>query len=182
MSEFRLVTERFVLRPWRESDKPEFAAIMNTPGMTRHLGGVQDRSEIDLLVDKRMADQARDGLSYWAVEARESGGLVGSCGLRMAHDYAGTPVVGMVEAGWRVAEAWWRKGVATETMRAVFDWGARERGFFEIATWTVAENLASQAVMRRLGFVPAPWLDFDRPGSGERCLVQLLDNRRSEAA
>ncbi|CAN5309929.1 hypothetical protein BH11PSE2_BH11PSE2_18690 [soil metagenome] len=56
-------TERLLLRPCREADKPGFATVFNTPAMMAELGGVSSAAEVNALVKKRMADQARDGYS-----------------------------------------------------------------------------------------------------------------------
>ena len=58
--------DRLVMRPWREADKPGFAAIINTPAMMTHFGGVAPREQIDA----QMAGQASDGFSMWAVDWR----------------------------------------------------------------------------------------------------------------
>ena len=42
-------------------------------------------------------------------------------------------------------------------------WGFANQPVDEILAWTAATNLASQAVMRRIGMVAEPWRDFDHP-------------------
>jgi RimJ/RimL family protein N-acetyltransferase len=157
-------TARLRLRPCRESDKPIFAAILNTPAMMAELGGVRGRAAIDALVDKRIADQARHGFSYWAAELRKTGELIGTCGIRVASNYSGTPVETMHEMGWRIAEAHWGCGYATEAARATLDWAWASLSVTVIAAWTTEGNRASWRVMERLGMVRAPELDFVRPG------------------
>lgn len=157
-------TARLSLRPCREEDKPAFAAILNTPAMMAELGGVRSPEAIDALVDKRIADQARHGFSYWAAELRETGALIGTCGIRIAGNYPGTPVEGMHEMGWRIAEAYWGRGYATEAAQATLDWAWAHLPVETIAAWTTAGNRKSWAVMERLGMVRAPELDFIRPG------------------
>jgi len=157
-------TGRLRLRPCVEADKPAFAAILNTPAMMAELGGVRSREEVDALVDKRIADQARHGFSYWAVEDRRSGALIGTCGVRIASNYPGTPVAGMHEMGWRIAEAHWARGYATEAACATLDWVWAMLEVETVAAWTTAANRRSWRVMERLGMVRAPVLDFIRPG------------------
>ena len=159
-----IATARLRLRPCRESDKPAFATILNTPAMTAELGGVRSRAATDALVDKRIADQAQHGFSYWAVELRDTGELIGTCGIRLANNYPGTPVAGMHEMGWRIAEAYWGRGYATEAARATLDWAWATLPVTTIAAWTTAQNRASWRVMERLGMTRAPELDFIRPG------------------
>ena len=169
-----IYSERLRLRPWCEDDRVAFHGLFNTAAMMRHMGGVAPSEAFDALFVKRLADQTRHGLSYWAVELREGDVLIGSCGLRRASNYSGTPVEGMVEAGWRIAEPWWREGFAKEAMHAALAWGWSILSESAIGTWTTAENRASLALMNKLGFIRTNALDFDRPVSGERCLVHLV--------
>ena len=98
-------TGRLRLRPWSDADRTAFAALVNTPAMTARLGGLRTQAQIDAMIDRRLNDQARHGCCYWAMELRDTGELVGSCGIRVADDYPGTPVLGLPEIGWRVDRA-----------------------------------------------------------------------------
>jgi RimJ/RimL family protein N-acetyltransferase len=175
MAEFRIETARLVLREWSADDRKAFAAAFNTPAVTRFLGGVMSEAAVGALLEKRLADQARDGVCYWAAECRDTGALVASCGVRIARNYPGTPVYGMLEAGWRVAEAWQGRGIAREAMRAALAWAWQHRPEERIGSWTRPENLPSLALMRSLGFERRPALDFIRPETMEPCLVHVLE-------
>lgn len=160
-------TERLILRPCREDDKDAFATILNTPAMMAQIGGVKTRAEVDALIDKRIADQEQDGFSYWAVEERDGGALVGTCGVRIARNYPDTPVDRMHEAGWRIAEAHWGRGYAREAAEASFGWAWAHTDATTIAAWTSQANVASWGLMERLGMTRRPDLDFRHPdGSG----------------
>ena len=54
--------------------------------------------------ERFMAWQEERGFTFWAVERREDGALLGFCGLKIADD-AGSPVHGNVEIGWRFLRA-----------------------------------------------------------------------------
>lgn len=158
-----LTTRRLLLRPCRDADKPVFRAILNTPGMMAELGGVQEPAAIDALVDKRIRDQQAHGHSYWGVELRETGELIGSCGVRIADNYPGTPVDGLHEVGWRIAEHHWGKGYAQEAARASLDWTWENTGAQIIASFTTPDNRRSWRLMERLGMSRRPDLDFLNP-------------------
>jgi ribosomal-protein-alanine N-acetyltransferase len=57
-----------------------------------------------------------------------------------------------VEVGYRVDPDHRRQGVATEVVRALFDWANREHGVTCFRAATAPDNLASQAVLARFGF------------------------------
>lgn len=155
-------TDRLALRPWRDADKPAFAAIMNTPAVMRHLGGVTTREVLDALVDSQMEQQAAHGLSMWAATERRTGTLLGICGLRYG-GHPGTPVPDELEIGWRLAEHAWGRGYAREAAEAAIAWGWLHTSRPRIAAWTAPANRASWGLMLRLGMSHRPELDFDHP-------------------
>ncbi|TPG08477.1 GNAT family N-acetyltransferase [Sphingomonas oligophenolica] len=155
-------TERLALRPWREADKPRFRAIINTPAMMTHFGGPTTDDALDALIDAQIAGQRDDGFSMWAVDWRASGEPIGICGLRRAH-HAGSPVFGMLEAGWRIAEAYWRRGVAREAAMASINWGWAHTDDAAIVAYTSPSNEPSWRLMQKLGMRRRTNLDFRHP-------------------
>ncbi|TPG54546.1 GNAT family N-acetyltransferase [Sphingomonas glacialis] len=155
-------TPRLRLRAWREDDKPAFAGLVNTPAMMAHFGGVRPRVEIDALIDAQMAKQSADGHCMWAVETRGDGALVGICGLRIG-GHPDTPVDGMYELGWRIAERYWGQGIAREAAEASRDWGWANTPARTIAAWTNPGNAPSWGLMFRIGMTRRPDLDFRHP-------------------
>lgn len=155
-------TERLILRPWQEADKPSFDAIINTPAMMAHFGGVTARSRIDALLDAEMARQQRDGHCMWAVEIKEDRTLAGVCGVRIG-GHAGTPVPNELEIGWRIAERHWGRGIAREAASASMAWGWANTDRARICAWTTTANRPSWGLMLRLGMVRRADLDFHHP-------------------
>lgn len=158
-------TPRLTLRPWRAEDKDAFAAIINTPAMMQHFGGVAPREQIDALVDAQVAGQAADGFSMWAVDWRATGELAGIVGLRRAY-HPDTPITGELETGWRIAERHWHAGVAREAAAAAMAWGWANTRFPRIVAYTTAGNAPSWGLMLRLGMTRRADLDFHHPRYG----------------
>jgi RimJ/RimL family protein N-acetyltransferase len=155
-------TDRLVLRPWREADKPGFHTLVNTPAMMAHFGGPVARSVHDAILDKQIAQQAEHGHCMWAVELRDGGALAGICGVRNG-GYPGTPVPDELEIGWRIGEAYWGQGIAREAAEASMAWGWANTIRPRIAAWTVAGNARSWGLMERLGMRRRADLDFHHP-------------------
>ena len=84
---------------------------------------------------------------YRAAVLRASGEVVARCGFHAPPDAEGT-----VEIGYRVQPAWQRQGLAGELAGELLRW-AREQGAARCLASTAPGNLASQAVLARLGFV-----------------------------
>lgn len=157
-------TERLILRAFRDEDREAFAAINADPRVADWLGGVRDRAASDDLVDRINANIARLGYDFWAAERKADGVVVGMIGLRLElHD----PPAPCVEMGWRLAVDAQGQGLATEGARGALDWGFANLDVNEILAWTADSNVASQAVMRRIGMTPDPSRDFHHPRLAE---------------
>ena len=59
---------------------------------------------------------------------------------------------GRVEVGYRVEPPYRRQGVASEVVRGLFDWAAREHGIHRFRASVAPGNVASRAIISRLGF------------------------------
>jgi RimJ/RimL family protein N-acetyltransferase len=161
-----IVSDRLVLRRWTDADRPAFAAINGDPRVHDWLGGPISPQAADALIDRINAGIDVNGFGFWAAERRADGRLAGMIGLsRVA---AGDlPVGPCVEIGWRLHPDLWGQGLASEGARAALDWGFGPGALAEILAFTAETNLASQAVMRRIGMAPDPALDFDHPRLAE---------------
>lgn len=158
-------TARLRLRPWAAEDRPAFEVLVNTPAMMARLGGLKTAAGIDAMFEKRLKDHAGHGCTYWATELRDTGELIGSCGIRIASNYgASAPVAGMPEIGWRVSEAHWGRGYAREAAEASIAWGWANLDAPAIGAWTTIENSASWGLMERLGMARRADLDFRLDG------------------
>ena len=167
-------TGRLILRPWREADRARFHAVLNTPAVMADAGGVQPRETIDRMFDLRLEDFARDGFCSLAVTLRETGEIIGTCGLRRPDNYPGTPVDGCVSIGWRIAEGYWRRGYAREAAEACLAWGWANLDTSEITAWTRPGNEPSWRLMERIGMERRPELDFARPNPADPDIRRIV--------
>lgn len=158
MGEFRHETERLVLRDWREEDWAKFWEGTNTPAVMRWLGGVLD--EVGMLSARLRLESYREqfGHTFWVVERKEDGAVLGFCGLKRCTDENGP--FDMMEVGWRLREEAWGKGYAKEAAIASLEVGFSRYGAEEIIALTVEANSGSWGLMRRLGMERRPELDF----------------------
>jgi len=157
-----LTTERLLLRQIDKDDLDPHMALLNTPAVMRHLGGVQPRGVIAAKHAAARAGFAAEGFGFMMIEERATGELVGHCGLRrVAHPLAPNPHDH--EIGWLVREDRWRMGYAHEAMRAVVDWAFDAIGAARIVALTVPANVGSWRLMEKLGMARRPDLDFTDP-------------------
>lgn len=154
-------TERLTLRGWASRDRAPFHAIKSDPRVMATLGPVQSREQSDATLDRWIAFEQRHGHSFWAVERRADGVLLGYCGLVLPP--AGTPVAGEPEIGWGLGSAHWGRGYAQEAARAVLGWGWANTDAPRIVAITSVGNVASRRLMLGLGMTRLADGDFDHP-------------------
>ena len=100
---------------------------------------------VDLEADPAM--QPWLGRAIVATEADGTRQIIGSCGFHASPD-----AEGRVEVGYRVEPEYRRQGVASEVVRALFDWAAREHGVQKFRASTTPDNIGSLTIIRGFGF------------------------------
>lgn len=109
--------------------------------------------QLEHFLDYRIADLAREpsaqpwlgrGIVLAQAEGRR---LIGTAGFHAPPD-----AEGRVEIGYRVEPEYRRQRVATEVVRALFDWAAREHGVQRFRASVAPDNVPSLAIIRGLGF------------------------------
>ena len=156
-------TPRLILRDWRETDIAPFIHHTNTPAVMRWLGGVQSRAQLeDALRNRMMRWQQERGFTFWAVERKADGALLGFCGLKIA-DTPGSPIEGLYEVGWRLREDAWGQGYAKEAAIASLDFAFQTLGAARVVAITFIQNEPSWGLMERLGMTRRAELDYDDP-------------------
>jgi len=176
-AEFRLETERLVLRDWREEDWPEFFRVTNTPAVMQWLGGVLDAEGESKQRGRVEASRSANGFCFWAVERKDDGALLGFCGLKRA-DAPSSTVTGAVEVGWRFREDAWGRGYAKEAAVASLDAAFERFGAERVVALTVEGNTGSWGLMERLGMRRREDLDYDDMRYGppwRRSIVYSID-------
>jgi RimJ/RimL family protein N-acetyltransferase len=156
-----LVTQRLLLRPWRELDWAPFAALNADPQVMEHFPACLERArsdEIAAAISRRMIER---GFGLWAAELPGVCPFIGFIGLsRPMFQAHFTPCV---EVGWRLAREHWGHGYATEGAQASLKFAFEQLGLDEVVSFTVPANWRSRRVMERLGMTHTPADDFEHP-------------------
>ncbi len=158
---FAIPTERLILRPWREADHDVLLALCSDSRVMEFLGPPLTAAEAHGMIARLRLCQAGHGYSFWAVERRADGLVLGFCGLKPGQ--AGTPIEGAIEIGWRLAVDAWGQGYAREAARASLDWGWANLEADAIWAITAPANVRSWGLMERLGMTRRADLDFAFP-------------------
>ena len=109
------------------------------PRSRRHVGGVQSEEESTAAFERLEGYQRDTGHTFWVVERKRDGVLLGFCGLKLAN-VPGTPVHGEVEIGWRLRADAWGQGYAKEAAQASLDWAWANLDCDRVVSFTIPAN------------------------------------------
>jgi RimJ/RimL family protein N-acetyltransferase len=156
-----LITERLILRCWRQSDREPFSRLNADPRVMNFLPGALSRNESDLLVDRIEAHFGQHGFGLHAVEFCGDHSFIGFIGLSVpTFQTAFTPCV---EIGWRLSADHWGQGLATEGATEMVRYAFEGLRLESLVSFTVPMNIRSRRVMEKLGMVHDLADDFDHP-------------------
>ncbi len=148
-------TDRLLLRPGYLEDAAALAQGIGDPAVARNLATVPlPYGEAD--AREWLAQTPGDGDMRFLIHARTHGRLrlVGGIGLHWREDDGGFgDGLAHHELGYWIARPYWGLGFATEAGRAVMQI-ARAVGLSNVRAGHFADNPASGAVLRKLGFRP----------------------------
>ncbi len=153
-----IVTERLVLRQWRDSDVDPFARLCADPEVMEFFPSTETYDQTRERVGSNIEFIDDHGWGKWAVEVPGVANFIGFIGLaipRFRTDW--------VEVGWRLDKPYWGFGYASEGASAALAYGFDELGLDEIVSFTAVPNVRSQRVMQRIGMHHDPSDDFDHP-------------------
>lgn len=143
----RLDTPRLLLRDMTELDLPSLRSILqDEQTMTAYEGAFDERMTRDWL--QRMIERYHsDGFGLWAVELRDTGQMIGQCGLTRQH------ILGddVVEVGYLFNRLHWHHGYAIEAASACQRYAFETLGVDRVWAQVRDTNIASMNVAIRLG-------------------------------
>jgi RimJ/RimL family protein N-acetyltransferase len=143
-----VVTDRLHLRPLRESDLDEYAALYADPEVVRFLlGGAQpwDRGRSWRHLAFLLGHWQLGRCGMWALEHRESGAFLGTVGFAEPAGWPGC------ELAWALARRCWGNGYATEGARAALAYAFCTLQRPRVISLIHPQNQASVAVAERIG-------------------------------
>jgi RimJ/RimL family protein N-acetyltransferase len=157
-------TARLRLTPVGLAHADELHALHQDPGVA-HWADALSRDAARNAAARMAAGWRTDGVHKWIAHDLGTGALVGRGGLSRA-EIEGAPVL---EVGWVVRQPLWGRGYATEIGRAALRFAAEVLDARQVVAFTEVHNVASRAVMERLGMrhdreIRRPGLIAGRPG------------------
>ncbi len=142
-----LTTERTEISIWREEDRALAECLWGDPAVTHYISadGVFTLQQIHERLQTEINNQIRYGVQYWPVFHKESGELIGVCGLRPYGENA-------YELGFHLRPCFHHQGYAFETASAVIAYAFDTLHAHRLSAGHHPANTASKKVLKKLGF------------------------------
>ena len=143
----KLESERLVLRELTRSDAAELQACLDSPRVYRYLPTFlfeHKYQKAEDVIDRLYTECLSDSLILGIFR----GGAF--CGLAEFYGYRAP--IRKISVGYRLAEPWWGKGLATETLGRMISYLENETDIEIITASTLPDNHASAAVLQKNGF------------------------------
>jgi len=143
-----LETQRLRIRSFDPADAAAMLEVFGDPEVRKFLPPFPDPTleSMGKSVARRMAMERDHGHGLWAVEVRETGELIGDCGLMLVE---GTGPE--VELAYHYKRSAWNHGYGTEAATACLAHGFGPVGLEEIIAICFPENVGSWRVMEKAG-------------------------------
>lgn len=142
-------SSRLILRTWHEADATKAFEFYGDPEVSKFIGNGRPAKSVEhvqSILQKLIDHHAQSGFCPWAVEDAASGKLIGICGIHTFNP-ACEP-----ELGFRIARAWWGRGIATKASKLALVHGRDKLSLNKISALTHQENVATQKLLVNVGF------------------------------
>ena len=154
MAKIFIETPRLILREIVFTDVERIFLLDSNPAVMKYIGvkPVTTLEESEETIKKIRKQYQENGIARWAVIEKESNLLIGWSGLKLLTE----PINGfknVYELGYRFLPESWGKGYATESGKAVLDYGFNEMKLDKIYACVDIENFNSDKILKdKLGF------------------------------
>lgn len=142
-------TARLIHRPLTPDDLDALASMYADPEVRRYFSeGTQTREqtkeEIEWIIE---VYYGKHGYGLWATILRETGALIGRCGLIPWQQPHGLET----EVAYLLDKPYWARGLASEAARGIIDYAFGALGLTKLVCYLSPGNTASARVAQRAG-------------------------------
>ena len=171
-----LPTERFILRPFRESDAESILAYMSNPAVTQYIPSptMTTIEEAQERIEKNQRFFEEQKAFIWGIATHDTDTIIGNVLLwnfRPEHFRA--------EIGYSLSADYWRQGGATEVVTRMLDYAFNETDLHSVDANIDPRNEGSQRLLEKLGFVKEAhfiedWFDAKTQTFTDTAIYSLL--------
>ena len=142
-----LETKRLFLREMTMSDLDALFAVLGDKEIMQHYPYSFDEERVRSWIERNMKRYTDDGFGLWAVCLKDTGEMIGDCGLTLQNiDGQMLP-----EIGYHIRKDQQRKGYAKEAAAAVRDWAFQNTEYPALYSYCKYTNVGSFKTAESIG-------------------------------
>lgn len=142
----KLETDRLILREMDVEDAADLYEMDADPEVYKYTGDIVPESVAHTAERiSKYPDYKKYGYGRWTTVLKETGEIIGWCGLKYLDD------INETDLGYRWKPKHWGNGYATEASLACLEFGFKQLGLEQIVAQAYKENVASIRVMEKIG-------------------------------
>lgn len=143
----QIETQRLILRKMNADDYSSLYAILSDPETMRFYPAPFDEEKVKNWITRNQQHYATDGLGLWTVVLKETGEVIGDCGITMQ------PIHGQMlpEIGYHIHKNHRRKGYAAEAARRCMEFVFTKTDFPAVYSYMKHDNIPSYGVAMKNG-------------------------------
>ena len=148
----RLETTRLRLRLFTLDDLQVMHQLNTDPDVIKYADDpARDIEETrQRLEEGPLSDYEKYGYGRFAVELKETGKVIGFCGIKYL------PEIDLPEVGYRYLKEYWGGGIGTEAATACVEFAREDLQIEKLIALIIPENIASIRVAEKLGMSKGP--------------------------
>lgn len=142
-----LETERLILREMDHDDYDTLYAVLADSDIMEHYPHTFDEARVRSWIARNIERYQTDGFGLWAVVLKETGEMIGDCGITMQLIH-GTM---QPEVGYHIRADQQRKGYASEAAAGCIRWAFANHDFPAVYSYMKYTNIPSQRTAMKNG-------------------------------
>ena len=168
-----LETNRLILREMTDDDFNALAKVISDPETMKYYAAPYDEKGVQKWIDWCKASYQKRGFGLWAVVLKETGEMIGDCGVSMQIiDDERKP-----EIGYHLRKDYHRQGIGKEMTHAVKDYFFNNFNYDEVYSYMDKDNVPSYKTAEANGM---KFLHIYITKDGEECRVYRITRKEWE--
>lgn len=144
-----LKTERLILRELTADDFGPLYAVLSDPDISQHYPAPFDEDRVRSWISRNTDRYRNDGFGLWAVIRKETGELIGDCGITLQCIHGQW----LPEIGYHIRKDHQRKGYASEAAAACVRLAFDRYALPAVYSYMKYTNIPSQKTAEKIGMV-----------------------------
>ncbi|WP_412459212.1 GNAT family N-acetyltransferase [Alkalihalobacillus trypoxylicola] len=143
-------TERLRLRKWKKEDLESLYAYGSNENVTKYVtwDTYSSYDDAERFIEQILQQYEQQQISPWAIEWRKTGDVIGNV------DFVNWNIQDRrAELGYVLNESYWNKGVMTEAVKALIQFGFEKMNLVRLEAKCFEENIGSAKVMEKSGML-----------------------------